>query len=544
MTEPKVTNHADPGLESAAVSQGNPDGPESEQGHKTLKPWHRQPRMLAAMLLVLLAIVLLVIWITNGEPANSAAMSETPTQETQLVAPAVMHDLNALQPTAAATPESTLQATPDATAAPRNEVITYLIQEGDSIFSIAEKFDLAPETILWANRYELGDDPKAFTAGTQIYILPVDGVYHMWQEGEGLNGVSSFYGVTPDVIIDYPLNHLDRNTLGNLGLPNITPGTRLIVPGGTRPELVSADSLLTYAAKEKLDSLPIGTPDSFQAPRNEVIAYVVKKGETIFTIAEAFGLKPETVLWANRYLLGDTPDGIYEGQKLIILPSDGVYHGWSYGENLDIVSAFYGVSPAVILDEPLNQIDSSQMADLSHPDIRPGTLLYVPGGTRPAATWVSPVSAGDDGVGSHPNVSYLGIFACNSTANAYGTGAWQFPTTEHWISGYEYTPPTHNGLDYAGRSGYSIFAADSGVIIYSGWSTRGYGNTIVIDHGNGYLSLYAHLLENGFAQSCGTVVSAGELIGYMGSTGQSTGPHLHFEIRYNGDPVNPHDMGL
>jgi len=92
--------------------------------------------------------------------------------------------------------------------------------------------------------------------------------------------------------------------------------------------------------------------------------------------------------------------------------------------------------------------------------------------------------------------------------------------------------------------GYEIYAADSGVIIYSGWSTRGYGNTIVIDHGNGYLSLYAHLMDGGMVQGCGVEVSAGQLIGYMGSTGKSTGPHLHFEIRYNGSPVNPHDLGL
>jgi len=66
----------------------------------------------------------------------------------------------------------------------------------------------------------------------------------------------------------------------------------------------------------------------------------------------------------------------------------------------------------------------------------------------------------------------------------------------------------------------------------------------VIDHGNGYLSLYAHLMDGGILQSCGVEVYAGQLIGYMGSTGKSTGPHLHFEIRYDGSPVNPHNLGL
>ena len=139
--------------------------------------------------------------------------------------------------------------------------------------------------------------------------------------------------------------------------------------------------------------------------------------------------------------------------KNYILPSDGVLHGLSAGENLDVVAKFYEVSRDVILNEPLNGLNVTQFTDLSHPNIKPGTMLFVPGGTRPPAIWVTYVSAGEDGVGTHPNVSYLGSFACNSTATAYGTGAWQFPTTENWISGYDFTPPTHNGVDYAGRLG-------------------------------------------------------------------------------------------
>lgn len=102
----------------------------------------------------------------------------------------------------------------------------------------------------------------------------------------------------------------------------------------------------------------------------------------------------------------------------------------------------------------------------------------------------------------------------------------------------------HNGLDYAGKTGDSIFATDTGVVIYAGWSDRGYGNTIVINHGNGYLSLYAHLMDGGINVGCGNIVSGGQTIGYMGSTGNSTGSHLHFELRYNGSPVNPHNYGL
>ncbi len=524
-------------LEKAEEIQPTLQGEPSE-------PILKQPGMRIALILVLLALIMFSVWFFNKPDDQNGTTEITPTISETLSQPLVaLSQAVTLAPSPF--PTQTAEQTiflPSPT--PRSSVITYTIAEGESIYIIAEKFNLSPETILWSNYYELGSDLQSYVPGTPLFILPVDGVYHMWQQGEGLNGVSEFYGVTPDDIIDYPLNGLDRAALGDLSLPNIAPGTRLVIPGGTRPETLSPDGLLTFAAKQLLKQLPVGTPETHPAPRQQIIAAVVNEGETIFTLAEKFGLKPETVLWANRYLIGDTPDGIYIGQKLFILPSDGVLHGWSFGEGLNGVSEFYQVSPEAILDEPLNNLDAESIGEYSQPNIRAGTLLFVPGGTRPPATWVTTVTPGEDGIGTHPNVSYLGAYACNSTANAVGTGYWQFPTSEHWISGYEYNPPTHNGLDYAGRMGYELYATDTGVIIYSGWSTRGYGNTIVIDHGNGYLSLYAHIMDGGFIHGCGNVVSAGELIGYMGSTGQSTGPHLHFEIRYNGSPVNPHDLGL
>jgi murein DD-endopeptidase MepM/ murein hydrolase activator NlpD len=119
-----------------------------------------------------------------------------------------------------------------------------------------------------------------------------------------------------------------------------------------------------------------------------------------------------------------------------------------------------------------------------------------------------------------------------------GTGTFTWPTTATWLSGYDYTPPTHNGLDFDGDFGSPIYAADSGVIVYSGWSDRGYGNIIVVDHDRGWLTFYAHLMD-GTMLPCGTNVQKGELIASMGSTGNSTGPHLHFEMRLDGQPVNP-----
>ena len=504
----------------------------------------KQRGMIAALVLVALAAILLITWALSGK--ESAKTDPTPTKMAEITPaePFVEHTYDTITTVA---PMQTIEAaiTPTvATIVPRSEVITYTIQEGETVSGIAAKFGLWPETILWANRYELTSDLRNYTPGTTIYILPVDGVYHVWSAGEGLGAVSNYYGVTPEDILNYPANNLDPATIGSYASPNITAGTRLIVPGGTIPNYFASDTLLYYAAVEKLQSLPIGTSETFPAPRTEIIAYEVQALDSIFSIAEAFDLEPETILWTNRYLVGDTPDGIYPGQKLIILPEDGVYHAWLYGEGLNGVSSGYGVTPADILEEPLNNIDLEEIGDFSLPKIKTGTFLYIPGGRGSIPTWVSMVTDPSGGSGTHPNVSYLGGYACNSTSTVSGSGSFQLPTDTSRISGYEYTPPVHNGLDYAGRTGHNIYAVDTGVVIYAGWSDRGYGNTVVISHGNGYLPLYAHLMDGGINVACGSVVYGGSIIGYMGSTGNSSGPHLHFELRYEGAPVNPHNFGL
>jgi hypothetical protein len=267
--------------------------------------------------------------------------------------------------------------------------------------------------------------------------------------------------------------------------------------------------------------------------RYEVTKYTVETGDTIFGIAEEFGLKPETVLWSNRYVIGDIPDGLSIGVELFILPMDGVYHRWSEGEGLNGVASFYGVSPDDIVYFPGNNLDPETIGDYSNPNIAPGTMLVVPGGERPTVAWIVPRENPASGN------SYLGPGACGGILYGdIGTGTFTWPTTEKWISGYDWNPPVHNGLDFAGRSGYPIYAADSGVIVYSGWSDRGYGNLIVVDHDRGWQTFYAHLLD-GSMLPCGSNVQKGTLIGSMGSTGMSTGPHLHFELRLNGYPVNP-----
>jgi hypothetical protein len=260
--------------------------------------------------------------------------------------------------------------------------------------------------------------------------------------------------------------------------------------------------------------------------RSEVMTYTVQKGDTIFGIAEKFNLKPETILWGNTYILGDNPHLLVPGLVLNILPINGTYHRWSAGEGLNGVAKGYGVKPEDIIDWPGNHLDPNSIGDLSNPNIQPGTFLIVPGGSRAFVTWSAPrISRDNPGV-----AKLLGPGSCGTVVDgAMGTGTFVWPSNSHYIGGYKYSPETnHFGIDISGALGDPIFAADNGVVVYAGWNNWGYGNVVVIDHGGGWQTLYAHMSYIGV--SCGQSVYQGGTIGSYGSTGNSSGPHLHFEM--------------
>ncbi len=268
--------------------------------------------------------------------------------------------------------------------------------------------------------------------------------------------------------------------------------------------------------------------------RVDVLVYTVEQGDSLFGIAETFGLKPETVLWGNFDTLKDNPHTLQPGQELSILLINVTYHEWREGENLIKVAEYYGVDPLEIIRWPGNKIDIYDF-DIDNPVFAAGQQLIVPGGSRelvdygpPAITRNNPAIAATYGPG-HCGAIYTG---------SVGVGVFLWPTTERWISGYDYNPGAgHPAIDIAGSIGNQIWASDNGVIVYAGWSNSGYGNLIVIDHGNGWQTLYAHL--NSVHVGCGQSVAQRQVIAGLGSTGNSSGPHLHFEMIYIGSKVNP-----
>lgn len=268
--------------------------------------------------------------------------------------------------------------------------------------------------------------------------------------------------------------------------------------------------------------------------RVDVITYEVKQGDNLFAIAESFDLKPETILWGNYDVLQDNPRFIHQGQELNIMPVNGVYYQWHEGDKLDKVADFFGVDPIDILEYPGNDFDLLEI-DQKTPQIEEGKWLIIPGGKRALKDWGPPAITRHNAA----SASYYGSGSCGLIyEGAVGTGSFVWPTVATSLSGYDYHPTIHPAIDIAGAVGNAVFAADSGVVVYAGWSEYGYGYLIVLDHGNGWQSAYAHL--NAVAVTCGQSVYKGTRIGAVGNTGNSTGSHLHFELRHSSyGKVNP-----
>jgi murein DD-endopeptidase MepM/ murein hydrolase activator NlpD len=265
-----------------------------------------------------------------------------------------------------------------------------------------------------------------------------------------------------------------------------------------------------------------------ERPRDMIITYTVEAGDSVFTIAKTHNIKPETVLWANEELLQDNPNELSIGQNLKIPAVDGVIYKWKSNDTIEGVARKFKAQPEDILTWPDNNID------LVDQKVSSGTMVMVPGGSRELRSWVVPTfwraNAG----------ATRGIRAqCDTSGGtAFGTGTFVWPAATRLISGNNYWSG-HLGLDIGTAMGAPIYAADSGVVVYSGGIDGGYGLMVMIDHGNGFHTLYAHL--SSILVRCGQNVSQGQTIAMSGSTGNSTGPHLHFELRYMGAFVNPSD---
>ncbi len=274
--------------------------------------------------------------------------------------------------------------------------------------------------------------------------------------------------------------------------------------GGGDIIIVNDDSLLPETGP-----LPGG---ELNHENDQISIYVVRKGDTLANIAKLFGVSKNTIIWGN-----DIKGGVVtEGQTLAILPVSGVKHIVKKGDSLKSIALKYKAN----LEDILSYNNLSENAQLAV-----GDEIIVPDGE----VFDAPVTT------TRTTTPQSG--AVRTLQNARKRMIANYPTYAGYyirpIRGGVKTQGIHgyNGVDLASSIGTPIMAAASGQVIISkssGWN-GGYGQYIVIQHGNNTQTLYGHLSRN--IVSSGTSVVQGQVIGYMGSTGHSTGPHVHFEIR-------------
>ncbi|GAP22275.1 peptidoglycan DD-metalloendopeptidase family protein [Leptolinea tardivitalis] len=311
--------------------------------------------------------------------------------------------------------------------------------------------------------------------------------------------------------------------------PVPTPTPIAPIPQGSggaphMPDIVSTSLISVSRAADGHTSKP-------SRPLDKVQHYIVEKGDSVFSISKQYDLKPESILWANFDTLQDDPQMLSVGIDLNIPPTDGVYYKVTKYDTLEKIASKFHVHVEDIVMWPSNKLD------FVNPKIEVGQYLMIPGGVGEVRQWIVPdIAKGKSG--TLANSKIIGPGACETgEGGAVGTGSFIWPTNNvHKISGNDYWSG-HLGIDIAALTGDYIKASDSGVVVYAGPIGGGYGNFVMIDHGNGYRTAYGH--NSAVLVRCGQSVTQGQTIALAGSTGNSTGPHLHFEIRYYGGFINP-----
>ncbi|PIS33193.1 MAG: hypothetical protein COT39_00765 [Parcubacteria group bacterium CG08_land_8_20_14_0_20_48_21] len=279
-----------------------------------------------------------------------------------------------------------------------------------------------------------------------------------------------------------------------------------------KAQLIGTTQDNTAVLKSEMPSMEKTT----SGKRTDIVDYTVEIGDTISILAENFGISVNTILWENN--LG-AYDYIRPGDVLRILPETGIRHTVKAGDSLDKIARQYDGDSAKI-------IRTNRLADAD--DLQIGQKLFLPGGRKPFTPVPTPTP-------QKTTVERIVERLIPKSATNATISGMIWPTSGHVIT--QYYGWQHGGLDIDGNLTSPIYAAESGTVIASGWNASGYGIQVLIEHGNGIITRYAHLSKLWVEK--GEPVAKGQTVGIMGSTGRSTGSHLHFEVMLNGQRINP-----
>ncbi len=295
----------------------------------------------------------------------------------------------------------------------------------------------------------------------------------------------------------------------------------VVEAAGAAPVVAVAAAVPAVPVIEDIAVAPAAVPQTFvgRRPEHNFQTYTVERGDTPNGIADKFGIKATTLLGGNP-LLSQESSLLQTGVTLVILPVDGVLHDVQPGDTLESIANQYGV--------PVETITGYAPNNLEFPyRLFPDTQIMVPGAVRDVFVWTPPSLESVRGRSSREGSGIAPAIV--------GTGTFIYPVNSRNFSQYFWYG--HPGVDIALAEGTGVVASDTGTVTFAGWNIYGYGNLIVINHGNGYETFYGHLSSIGVVP--GQIVYQGNFIGSTGNTGNSSGPHIHFEVRINGTQDNP-----
>lgn len=308
-----------------------------------------------------------------------------------------------------------------------------------------------------------------------------------------------------------PFLHMTAMTVMGIGV--------LIAPyiADTYPLFEGQPAFTTKIAASEPEKLSvIGGENVFQTkesqkPRDKTITYTVQKGDTLSTVASKFGISTDTIRWENNL----SSDDITVGDELKILPVAGISHKVRKGDTVYTIAKRYDSDAQKIVDFPFNDFANPETFSLVE-----GQLIVVPDGVRPT---------------EQPTLKRQ-VYIAQGPIPVSG-GGFTWPVHGEVSQFYSWY---HPGIDITGPVGTPLVAVHNGTVtkVTVGLWDGGYGTNVLISNGAGTESLYAHL--NGVNVSAGqNVVGGSTVIGWIGMTGRTTGPHIHLEIRQNGVGVNP-----
>ena len=437
-------------------------------------------------------------------------------------------------------------------------------RRGDTLESIAGRMSSTPAALMWANG--ITDPSRILPTGQTIRVPPSGTMLHRIKETDSLESIARAYQIKPQAIAAYPGNNVLESS-------DLVPGNYLIIPTINLPirdrtvfyQVQEGDSLSRITAIYALNdpqtlkwanslgnNMLIHPGQIVAIPPTDGVIHVVENEDTRRTIDDGITQIAKNFACAATPC-NDPPSDLRVGQlrdATFAFGPNGLTHGGRLvkGQEIVIPGGIPFVEPPPVIIPQNVQIDNPETrAPVLAPAVPAPSRAAVPAlapapapaPARAPAPQAAPQPAPAPAAAPQPAAGFPGAFPsvyypAQSFSCSGRNPGFVWPESGTITSTFN---GGHNGIDIATTAGTHLAAAQAGWVVFAGWTSDGLGNAVYVDHGNGLVTIYGHMQS--LAVSVGQRVSRGQYLGNEGSTGNSTGPHVHFMVIDNGRSCNP-----